>query len=224
MSSALRAGELTDGGDTSSSDDIRRALARELHDRVAQTLATMLLNLENFKKDQVGNPSVLREIGELQDSTRDAIRNLRHVLYDLRGPTGIEEGFTQAVRALVGRYRDKTKFRVMLSVSPSWPSELPPQAALNLYRIIEEALTNVRLHSAASQVEVALGSAFDNQLAVEVKDDGRGAEAETGRSMPGLGLIGMRERASILGGRVEVESVLGRGTTVRTILPRKQLL
>ncbi len=127
MSSALRADELTDGGDTSSSDDIRRALARELHDRVAQTLITMLLNLENFKTHQVGKPRLLREITELQESTRDALSNLRHVLYDLRGPTGIEE-----------------------------------------------ALTNVRLHSAASLVEV--------------------------------------------------ETALGCGTTVRGILPRKQLL
>ena len=103
MSSELRAGELTDGGDTSSSDDIRRALAGELHDRVAQTLTTMLLNLENFKTDQVGNPRVLREITDLQESTADALRNLRHVLYDLRGPTGIEEGFTQAVRAILPR-------------------------------------------------------------------------------------------------------------------------
>ena len=119
MSSALRAGELTDGGDTSSSDDIRRALAC---DRVAQTLTTMLRNLENFKTDQVGKPRVLREITDLQESTRDALSNLRHVLYDLRGPTG------------------------------------------------------------------------------------------------------MREPASILGGRVEVESALGRGTTARGIHPRKQLL
>ncbi len=94
MSSALRADELTDGGDTSSSDDIRRALARELHDRVAQTLITMLLNLENFKTHQVGKPRLLREITELQESTRDALSNLRHVLYDLRGPTGIEEALT----------------------------------------------------------------------------------------------------------------------------------
>ncbi len=148
MFSALRAGEMTDGGDTSSSDDIRRALARELHDRVTKTLTTMLLNLENFKTDQVGNPRVLGEITDLQESTRDALGNLRHVLYDLRGPTGIEE-----------------------------------------------ALTNVRLHSAASLVELALGPAFDNQVAVEVKDDG-----------------------------LEVESVLGCGTTSRAILPRKQLL
>ena len=103
MSSKLHAGELTDGGDTSSSDDIRRALARELHDRVVQTLTTMLLNLENFRTDPVGNPGVLREITDLQESTGDAVRNLRDVLYDLRGPTGIAEGFTPAVRAIFPR-------------------------------------------------------------------------------------------------------------------------
>jgi signal transduction histidine kinase len=103
VSSALRAGDLTDGGDTSSSDGIRRALARELHDRVAHALTTVLLNLENFKTDQVGHPRVLGEITELQESTRDALRNLRHVLYDLRGPTGVEEGFTQAARAVLPR-------------------------------------------------------------------------------------------------------------------------
>jgi len=103
VSSKLHAGELTDGGDTSSSDDIRRALARELHDRVAQTLTTMLLNLENFRTDPVGSPGVLREITDLQESTGDAVRNLRDVLYDLRGPTGIAEGFTPAVRAIFPR-------------------------------------------------------------------------------------------------------------------------
>ncbi len=65
----------------------------------------MLPKLENFKTDQVGNPRVLREITDLQESTGDALRNLRHVLYDLRGPTGIEEGFTQAVRAIFPRKR-----------------------------------------------------------------------------------------------------------------------
>jgi len=63
----------------------------------------MLLNLENFRTDPVGNPGVLREITDLQESTGDAVRNLRDVLYDLRGPTGIAEGFTPAVRAIFPR-------------------------------------------------------------------------------------------------------------------------
>lgn len=198
-------------------------LARELHDQVAQTLTTMLIELENFKVEQTGRQSVLRQLGELQESTRDVLTNLRRVLYDLRGETGIEEGFADAVRALLGRFEERTHVKVRLSVEPGWPLRLRSQAALNLYRIIEEALTNVRLHSGAGLVEVALGPGLGSQLAVEVKDDGRGAESGAGDRAPGMGVLGMQERAVILGGRLEVESVAGGGTTVRAILPKEQL-
>jgi two-component system sensor histidine kinase UhpB len=223
VASSVEAGDLVQGGTTPSAE-IRRVLARELHDRVAQTLTSMLIELENFKIEQMGNQSVLREVDVLQESTRDVLNNLRHVLYGLRGETGIEEGFVEAVRALLARFQEKTQVTTTLSVSPSWPSRLRSTAALNLYRILEEALNNVRLHSGARLVEVALGPGFDSNLALEVKDDGRGAETEAGRRLPGMGVLGMRERAVILGGRLEVESVLGGGTTVRAILPKEQLI
>jgi signal transduction histidine kinase len=207
-----------------SSDEIRRMLARELHDRVAQTLTTMLIELENFKVEQTGNQSALRQLGELQVSTRDVLTNLRRVLYDLRGESGIEEGFAEAVRLLLTRFEERTRVRVSLSVSKSWPSRLGSQAALNLYRIIEEALNNVRMHSDAGLVEVALGPLFGSQLAVSVKDDGRGAESAAGQRAPGMGVLGMQERAVILGGRLEVESTTGGGTTVRAIIPKEQLI
>jgi two-component system sensor histidine kinase UhpB len=209
------------GEPVSESEEIRRMLARELHDRVAQTLTTMLIELENFKVEQTGRQSVLRQLGELQESTRDVLTNLRHVLYDLRGETGIEEGFLEAVRALLARFQERTHVRVHLSVSPSWPAHLRSQAALNLLRIIEEALNNVRLHSGARLVEVALGPAAGSQLEIEVRDDGRGADSDRAQ---GMGVLGMRERAVILGGRLEVESVAGVGTTVRAILPKEQVI
>jgi two-component system, NarL family, sensor histidine kinase UhpB len=220
VASPLIVGDPVHGGD-STSDEIRRALARELHDRVAQTLTTMLIELENFKVEQTGRQSVLRQLGELQESTRDVLTNLRHVLYDLRGETGIEEGLADAIRALLARFEERTHVNATLSVSPSWPSRLRSQAALNIYRIIEEALTNVRLHSDARVVEVALGAGLGSHLAVEVKDDGRGAESG---SRPGMGVLGMHERAVILGGRLEVENGDGGGTTVRAILPKEQLI
>jgi signal transduction histidine kinase len=212
------------GGGGTTSDEIRRALARELHDRVAQTLTTMLIELENFKVEQTGRQSALRQLGELQESTRDVLTNLRRVLYDLRGESGIEDGFADAIRALLTRFEERTHVNATLSVSASWPARLPTQAALNIYRIIEEALNNVRLHSGARLVEVALGPWLGTQLAVEVKDDGRGTESSAGERAPGLGVLGMQERALILGGRLEVESVAGSGTTVRAILPKEQLI
>jgi two-component system sensor histidine kinase UhpB len=218
VASPLIANDQVGSGGTTS-DEIRRALARELHDRVAQTLTTMLIELENFKVEQTGRQSVLRQLGELQESTRDVLTNLRHVLYDLRGETGIEDGFVDAIRALLTRFEERTHVSATLSVSASWPARLPAQAALNIYRIIEEALNNVRLHSGARLVEVALGSGTGRQLAVEVRDDGRGAESDRA---PGMGVLGMKERAVILGGELEVESVAGVGTTVRAILPRSK--
>jgi signal transduction histidine kinase len=205
-------------------DDIRRLLARELHDRVAQTLTTMLIELENFKVEQSGRQSVLRQLDELQVSTRDVLTNLRHVLYDLRGETGIEEGFADAVRVLLSRFEERTHLNVGFSVSPLWPSPLRSQAALNIYRIIEEALTNVRQHSGAGLVEVALGAGMGRYVNVEVKDDGRGSESGAGGRVPGMGVLGMQERAVILGGRLEVVTIAGGGTTVRAILPKEQLI
>jgi signal transduction histidine kinase len=205
------------------SEEIRRALARELHDRVAQTLTTMLIELENFKVEQTGRESALRQLDELQDSTRDVLANLRHVLFELRGESGIEDGLVEAVRTLIARFEERTHVKVELSISPSWPAHLRTQASMNMYRIVDEALTNARLHSGASIVEVALRLARDRHLAIEIKDDGRGADGELGRS-PGMGVLGMRERVLILGGILEVDTGPGRGTTVRAIIPLEQVI
>jgi signal transduction histidine kinase len=206
------------------SEDIRRELARELHDRVTQTLTTMLIELENFKTEQTGRQSVLRQIDEIQDSTREVLSNLRTVLYGLRGADDVDEAFIESVRSLLARFEQRTKMSVKLSVASEWPARLRAAAALNIYRIIEEALTNVRLHSGARLVEVVLRAVTRTHVAVEVKDDGGGATADGTANKPGLGVMGMHERAILLGGRLEVDSVDGRGTIIRAILPKEQLI
>lgn len=211
-----------EGADTSR--EIRRELARELHDRVAQSLTTMLIELENFKLEQTGRQSVLRQLDELQVSTREVLASLRSVLGELRGEPGIEEGFVDAVRGLLSAFEAKTLVKAKLSVSPSWPAQLGSAAALNLYRILEEALTNVRLHSGAQLVEVILGQHRGHDLAIEIRDDGRGVNHDGVERVPGMGVLGMRERALLLGGRVEYEAPITGGTTVRAILPMEHLL
>lgn len=218
----LRARSARRSNEPTSSDEIRRMLARELHDRVAQTLTSMLIEMENFKLEQTGNQTVVTEVIGLQESTRDVLNNLRRVLYDLRGHEE-EESFVDAVRAVLVRFQEKTHTKAILSISPSWPATLRPTVALNLLRIIEEALTNVRMHSGAQSVEVALSPAVDGGLEVEVRDDGRGTDSDVGRRAPGLGVMGMQERALILGGRLVVESTAGGGTSVRAIIPKELL-
>lgn len=223
MALPLAAGDTARADGSAVSEEIRRALARDLHDRVAQTLTTMLIELENFKVEQTGRQSALRQLDDLQDSTRDVLANLRQVLSELRGESGLEEGLVESVRTLLARYEDRTHIKVAFAISPSWPARLRTHASMNIYRIVDEALTNARLHSGASVVEVVFRLARHRHLAIEIKDDGRGADSELGGA-PGMGVLGMRERAVILGGILEVDTGQGRGTTVRAIIPMEQVI
>jgi two-component system sensor histidine kinase UhpB len=202
---------------------IKQHVARELHDRVAQTLTGMLIELETFKVEQFGRESVLREATELQDSTRQVLQSIREMLYDLRGEPASEESFVSVLQGLLGRFEEKTRIAVELIVSPSWPNKLRSAAALNLYRIVEEALTNIRLHSGAQSVRVALEWLGGTELSVIVRDDGAGLYSAETLGLGGMGVLGMRERAVLLGGRLTVESNPGGGTTVQAVVPEAGL-
>jgi signal transduction histidine kinase len=203
--------------------DLRHLIARELHDRVAQTLTLMLIDLENFKTEQVGRQSVLRQMDDLQSSTRQVLNSLRQLLYELRGSPVVEESFSEAVRMLVERFRERTSMLVSVTILPGWPARVKSPAALNLYRIIEEALANVRQHSGAAAVHVILQPHSVDELSVSISDDGRGLEPNEPGPV-GMGMVGMKERALFLGARLGVESVLGTGTTVRLILKKETLI
>jgi len=128
---------------TSQSDieeDVRRLVARELHDRVAQTLTGMLIDLENFKSEQVDWSEVLHQLDAIQDSTRLVLHNLRQLLHDLRGEQVVGDSFVDSVGALVSRFEEKTRISAQLTVLPGWPELITQPASVNLYRIIEEAL------------------------------------------------------------------------------------
>lgn len=179
----------------------------------------MLVELENFKVGQAGRESVLRQVDVFEDSTREVLNSLRAVLYELRGEVGVEDTLVMSLGTLITRFQEKTRIAANLIVLPGWPAMLKSSAALNVYRIVEEALTNVRLHSGAGAVRVELGVHSATELAVVVTDNGRGVDTHHSRPL-GLGMVGMRERALILGGQVLFESNNGDGTTVRATFPR----
>jgi signal transduction histidine kinase len=204
-------------------DDVRRMVARELHDRVAQTLTGMLVDVENFKTQQVGWDDVLRQMEMVQSSTRQVLTSLRQLLHDLRGEDQFTDGFVDALGVLVARFEEKTRITAKLDVQPGWPESLTSPAKLNLYRIVEEALTNVGNHSGAHTVQVVLERPSDSELALLVGDDGRGIDTDASRPM-GLGTVGMKERAMFLGGRLRIESEAGVGTKVHAVFPKSQLI
>lgn len=201
--------------------EVKRELARELHDRVAQTLTTMLVRMELVKTSRTDEWNLRCEVGLLQQSTREVLVNIRQLLSDLRDEPGVEHDFVQSVRhGLVRRFERETGIKVHLSVSRRWERTLPSPTALNLYRILQECLNNVRLHSGARQVTIRLWADADGTAELSVRDDGRGLDELANARYRGMGWLGMRERATVLGGRLTIRNSRRGGTRVRASFPR----
>jgi two-component system sensor histidine kinase UhpB len=199
---------------------IREHLARELHERVAQTLTTMLVDLERFKADQIGRAGVLRQFDLVQEWTRDVLANVRDLVYDLRGDAVSGSDFPNLLRGgLLEPFALRSGIEVRMVVAEGWPAQLPAATAVDLYRIVQEALQNAYRHSGARQIEISLGlNPATRQIEVSVTDDGRGFPA-FGELRPGHGLVGMRERAVLMGGQLETAAIASGGTSIRVAFP-----
>jgi two-component system sensor histidine kinase UhpB len=202
---------------------MRTVLARELHDSVAQTLSTMLLDLETFRSEQQGRAGVLEQVDQLEVSTRRALADLRELLVELRAQRLGEEDLVKLVKhGMLERQGRGRQVEYELVVAPDWPERIPEHAAKELNRIVQEAIENSVRHSRARKIVVALNFNTGDGLAVlTISDDGGGLPIEDVFSLrPGLGILGMRERAALLGGEVGLETdMTGRGTTVRVTVP-----
>jgi PAS domain S-box-containing protein len=184
----------------------RRRIARDLHDVVLQDLAGALQGMQAAQVESAGS-GLDQEITAL----RRAVGSLRIAIYDLRLEK--DQPFVRAVESLVELNRQLTPERaITLTVADGFPPELPGAADVELLRVLQEALVNARRHSDARCVEVTL-SVDRREVRAEVADDGLGFDPSSVRK--GVGLAGMRERASALGGRLEIESGPGEGTSVR---------
>jgi two-component system sensor histidine kinase UhpB len=200
---------------------VRAAVARDLHDRVAQPLAALLLVLEDVKRHPGDRRQVLRRIDIVQDEVRTALFGLREVLCELREQEWLDGG-------LVGRIRGELEtlllhhphLRLRLAVSPRWPAAIRARVGDHVLQIVREAVQNARFHGAAAGIDVAL-RVSGRRAEVVVSDDGRGLEGR--RVQPGMGLLGIHERATLLGGRLVVGDRPGGGTRLRVTVPREVL-
>ena len=144
-----------------------------------------------------------------------ASSGLRSAIYDLRHEK--ERPFLESVESLMELHQQAPHEReIRLIVEEGVPVSLPSKESVELLRILQEALANVRRHSGASNVEVRL-RADDEALQIEVADDGRGFDPGSARA--GIGLVGMRERVEGLGGKLEVRSHPGEGTKITVRVP-----
>jgi len=193
----------------------RRRIARDLHDVVLQDLAGVLQSLRLTYLQNKGSGLDLEE--ELETLGR-ATLGLRNAVHDLRGEN--ERPFVKSVESLVELNRRLTPdCKMGLVVEEGFPNGLLGEVGGELLRVIREALTNARQHSGAKSVVVTL-KVEGSDLVAEIKDDGQGFEME---GTAGVGLSSMQERAAIVDGELEIESEVGKGTSVRLRVPVPQV-
>ena len=193
----------------------RARLARELHDETGQALTSILLGLKSLE-DRADTDDGHVAVTELRDLVVSTLQDVRRLAVELR-PAALDDfGLVPAIE----RLRDTVEEQGGLSVevqSPLGDARLPAEIETALYRIVQEALTNVLKHAAATRVLIRL-SRSEKTVALAVQDDGTGFEPEGVRD-GGLGLVGMRERVALLGGRLTVESSEGGGTLLKAEVP-----
>jgi len=196
-------------------EEERRRIAGDIHDDSLQLMAAVAMHLYNVRRSL--GEGERTALSALEESVREAIVRLRHLLFELRPPTLDREGLAAALRVLLEQTVDRTRMR--WTVEDRLSAEPPPDARTILYRIAQEALANVRKHSAAARVDVVIDEQGGGYL-VRITDHGRGFEPEKLEDRPGhLGLPAMRERAEVTGGWFRVESAPGDGTSVEFWLP-----
>src|ERR671912_540403 len=192
----------------------RRRIARDLHDIVLQDLSGALQSLR-LTHLQAKKSGISLDFEEELGALGRASSGLRSAIYDLRHEK--ERPFLESVESLVDLNRQATPEReIRLVVEKGFPVSLPGKESVELLRILQEALANVRRHSGARNVEVGLRT-DDESIQIEVADDGQGFDPGSARA--GMGLVGMRERVEGLGGKIEVRSRPGEGTKVTVRVP-----
>lgn len=196
----------------------RKRIARELHDDTGQALTSILVRLRLLEKT-AEDETVRSNVGELRELTGNALDAVRRMAVDLR-PAALDDlGLVPALHSYADKYSTSWPITVTFSAE-GLKKRLPANVELVLYRVVQEALTNVAKHSGARSVEVKLRRR-SNIVTVTVTDDGRGFDIRnfTRTEGAGLGLFGMRERLALVGGTVSIESTPGRGTTIMARVP-----
>jgi two-component system, NarL family, sensor kinase len=204
-------------------DDERRRVARELHDSTAQSLAGLMMNMNQLSRMlQKSDPKILATLAESRNLADESIREIRTISYLLHPPLLEEAGLASAMRWFIDGFGDRSEIRVKLAMPARMP-RLADASELALFRIAQEGLTNVHHHSGSKSARVQI-AVTSNQVILEISDNGKGLPSNIWKPKDGIlktsgvGIASMRERAKELGGTLEFDSSR-RGTTLRAVLP-----
>ena len=202
-------------------EEEKQQLARELHDETGQILTATLFKIDTCLAELPrGSGTIARQLRDVRETLLAATHDLHRLVYSLRPPMLDELGLVPTLRWLLRQFQ--AQYKIVTSIKATDGGRLADAVEMALFRIVQEALTNVAKHARASSVAVVL-EVSTSDIFLTVRDDGQGFDQQAPAKTPGrpsLGLLGMRERVRQLGGSIEVASVLGAGTTVQVTLSR----
>jgi signal transduction histidine kinase len=197
-------------------EEERRRLSRELHDEVGQSLTALIMNLGSAEASVPPQfDAIRRHLGEIRGLLATTLEEIRRLMVDLR-PTVLDDlGLIPAIRWFAETHFKRAQIEHLLEVAGN-RRRLPPHVETALFRVVQEAITNIVRHSGARRAEVRL-EFRDGLVAAEISDDGKGFDPKAAQG--GLGLLGMEERVTFLGGRWTIKTDLGAGTRISLEIP-----
>lgn len=199
-------------------EEERGHLARELHDEIGQSLTAAIINVQTESEGSVSPEVRDRIAGELHQ----VLQQVRNMSLDLR-PTMLDDlGLVPALEWVLSRQAQLAGFEGILNAESMPRQRFDPRVEVTCYRIVQESLTNVVRHAKASRVTVNV-ELINGVIRLQVEDDGAGFDADraiqTSSQVTSFGLVGMKERAALIGGRLNIDSIIGSGTMVHASLP-----
>jgi PAS domain S-box-containing protein len=195
----------------------RRYVARELHDEAGQALTSLMVGLRLLEREAQRPEAVVAGVAELKRMVDGVLENLHRLAMDLRPASLDHLGLVAALRQYAEAVSDQHGLVVQFE-TVGFHDRLPSDVESSIYRMVQEALTNVIRHARATRVDVLLEQR-DDKLIVIVEDNGVGFDPPAAMQNGRLGLFGVRERAEMLGGRLVLESAAGAGTTLLVEVP-----
>jgi signal transduction histidine kinase len=200
-------------------EEERRRIAQDLHDHAGQMITALIIQLTHLleHKEAMDDATVTGALGRVRAVAEQSLDELHKLVYDLRPLILDDHGLTAAVRSYVDTHLRSTGLDVNLKIV-GVEERLPRDVETAAYRIVQEAATNTLRYAEAKQLEIRVDRR-DDWLIVMIRDDGKGFLLEEAHPKKSLGLHGMRERAQLVGGNLQVLSVPGAGTTILARLP-----
>jgi len=196
-------------------EDERKRVAREIHDQLGQSLTAIGINLSSFIQELA--PDKKQESASLFRLIDQTIESVRRISTQLRPRILDERGLMAAAEWAAEEFQSRTGTKCRLDL-PQGDIVIDRELATALFRILQESFTNVARHANATQVNVRLAKENDS-LTLEVHDNGRGISEEQLSADSSLGILGMRERALLLGGELAISGAPGEGTTIKVRVP-----